>query len=151
MHAGGVWFCLNVQLYGHTRPFPDGRGPHGYGIRLNLKNRRNETIDRLHTSLEISERTGLPAKGKNVTRCGLNRFSFLLARLPAMVLSMAVACSGLSFPSRLRGSGGFSPLFLTSIRACIRKVLFSRLLIQTYSFLKCQLLCRIAEVHLTVA
>ena len=47
--------------------------------------------------------TGLPAQGS------------LLARLPIPLLAEQWH-SGLSFPLRLRGSGGIAPLFLTSIR-----------------------------------
>jgi hypothetical protein len=57
------------------------------------------------TSREVIKWTGIPAQGD------------LLARLPrGSQWLFHLAANGLSFPLRLRGSGGFSPLFHTSIR-----------------------------------
>jgi len=56
-------------------------------------------------SPEASEWSGIPTQGDLLAR--LPRYSQWRYRLAAI---------GLSFPLRLRGSGGFAPLFHASIR-----------------------------------
>jgi hypothetical protein len=77
----------------------------------------------MNASPEACEWSGIPAQGSILLARLPRRFSFRKRLKPRFLIENRISqwlfrltAKGLSFPSRLRGSGGLAPLFLASIR-----------------------------------